>query len=160
MDTMTGGSLQIWMILLLGGILVGVVISVNNYYVPRYGEAKAKIMSQRPARERNNCIINISKRIDEEYFMLMTLLMYVLISMVFMIENRLWIVDQVGHNLLAWFFLFVFWLVMAFFTMIFCTAVMLRIEQNSKSELKEYYSKHYGVTLIYQDKFDDEFIRF
>ena len=152
---MTVSSLPIWVILSVVGMVALIVIAQINYYVPPMGKLRARCLVDKPAEQRNNSIIRLKRRIGEEYYPLIALVFYVVVSVCFCIENYK---EMPGGPLVFTIILgVIIWLLVAIVAVSFLAGLMKTWQENAVQDLKEYYNKHYGVTVLYLDKIHEEY---
>lgn len=152
---MTVRTLPIWVILSTVGIVVLLMISHSNYHVSSIGKIRAKCLSKKPPAQRNNAFIRIKKRVSEAYYPWMAFIVFIIVSISFCVENHK-LMPSTDYLILSIIINTGIWLIMAFFATIILVSLMKLCQEDALRDLKSYYFQHYGVSLIYIDKIDEE----
>lgn len=145
---MAEGTLPVWVILAIVGFIVLSFIAYSNYYLPKIDKLKAQCLKDKSARQRNNNILRLKRHIDEGNYSLMTFATYMVVSICFCIENYRNVFFG-EHLLLSVLIVFGIWLAAAIVVVCIMTALMMTFQDNAIKDLKAYYHKHYGVTVVY-----------
>ena len=154
---MTVRTLPVWVIMSVVFIIILVVIASVNYYLPRFGKLRVECAMNKSLRRRNNTIIRMRRRIDEDSYPWIAFLMYTMVSICFVVENRRGLFDgeYIILKALGGFFA---WLFSALIIVCFIVAFMKIIQENAVKDLKYYYSSRYGITIIYlQESIEKEY---
>ena len=152
---MAESSLPLWVILSIVGLLFSILVGNINYYLPSVSKLKAECLRKKPPAQRNNYILNLKRRIDEEYYMYIAITIYVIVSLCFCIENRSMLFN--GEFIVVRIFLaVVLWLVCALIATSVLTGLMTLCQEDAVQKLKNHYQRHYGVIVINLDKKDEK----
>ncbi len=145
---MTVSTFPVWVILSVVFIVLLVIIANVNYYLPRMSKLRAKCVVDKSIRKRNNTVLRMKRRIDEDVYYLIAFLMYAIISICFLVENHgiFHLEDFLFFKVLGG---FLAWLFSAMFIVSFVVAFMKLLQENAMKDLKSYYYNHYGVTIVY-----------
>lgn len=150
-------TFPVWVIMSVVFIIILVVIASINYYLPRFGKLRVECVMNKSLRRRNNTIIRMRRRINENCYPWIVFLMYTMVSICFVVENRRGLFDgeyvilKALGGFFAWFF-------SALIIVCFIVAFMKIIQENAVKDLKYYYSSRYGITIIYlQESIEKEY---
>ena len=145
---MAVSSFPVWVIMSVVCVIILVVIANVNYYLPRISKLKARCVINKPLRQRNNTILRLRRRMSEDSYPWIAFLMYTMISICFLVENRNGLFDE-EYIILKALGGFLAWLFSAIIIVCFVVAFMKLLQENAVKDLKKYYNNRYGVTVIY-----------
>ncbi len=152
---MTVSTLPVWAILTIIGFIALIIVASNNYHLSKMDKLRARCLMGKPAKQRNNNILSLKRFIGEEYYSLMAFAAYVVITICFCVENHRMILYG-DHLVLRILISLSIWFALAIFVTCFMVALMMACQDNAIKDLKGYYQKHYGVTVVNIDKDDEE----
>lgn len=151
---MVEGTLPVWIILSVVGFLALNALAYFNYHLSKMDKMKARCLRKKPAEQRNNRVLRLERLVDERYYAWMVFILYTIISICFCVENH--------STMLLGEYLFLkvlmglcIWFVTAVAVSCFMVALMTVCQENAIRDLKNYYQRHFGVTVISVDR-DDE----
>lgn len=145
---MAVSSFPIWVILSMVCFILLIIVAKANYYLPRMSRLRAICAKDKSTKQRSNMILRMRRRIKEEDYQWIVLLMYAIVTVCFIIENRS-VLFNGGFLLLKVLAGLFIWLFSALFVVSFMVAFMKVLQENAVKDLKNYYSNHYGVTIVY-----------
>lgn len=150
---MTVSTLPVWVILAIVGFIALIVIASSNYHLSKMDKLRVRCLADKPAKRRNNNVLSLKRLVSEEYYSLMVFITYVVISICFCVENyeKILLGDYLFLGILIDLGI---WFAIAIFVTCFMVALMMTCQKNAIKDLKEYYQRHYGVTVVNLDKSD------
>lgn len=151
---MAVSTFPVWIILAVVGFIVLTIVAQNNYHLSRMDKLRARCLADKPAEQRNNNILTLKHYVDDERYARMAFALYAIVSVCFCLENREMIVGgkSMFLNILI---VVVVWCILAIMVTCFITALMDTFQKNAVRDLKDYYQRHYGVTVVNVSREDE-----
>lgn len=153
---MAVSTLPMWVyFVIVGGLFLALVPNVN-YYLTRMSKLKIQCLIDKPEEQKSSRTIKLQRRINEDNYPLLILVVYVIVSISFCVDNyKILNIDPVIIRVLMGFFL---WLMLGFVVLVIGTALMDLLQKRALEDLKTYYNSRHHITLISVDDDDmDEY---
>ena len=149
---MTVSSLPVWVCLSILGFISLNFIAYINYHLSRMDRLRAQCLKDKPAKRRNNSVLRLDCRISENNYPWMAFALYVIVSICFLVENHDMMMSSGNHPVLGALIILGIWLFTAVVVVCIMTALMITCQENAIKDLKKYYERHFGVTVVNVDR--------